>query len=214
MPCWWALAEESACPGPVLSVAKIARRGKFRLSPKWTAYDSTAASRTAVPARRGCQIVDAAVATSSKRPPTRVKVRPSWTWSQAVVGRRSRSWLQDGPGGAASPRSASAPEWSDVVDLDPVTTVGAVEQKELRIVRHGPPRIDVGLADLFPAARALVAHVKPLVAGDVLSTHVSGGPKAAVAPTRASDRPEQLRLREHRPPRWRSAFPPPCPRGR
>ena len=37
---------------------------------------------------------------------------------------------------------------SDVVDLDPVAAVGAIQQQQLGVVRHRAPSEDIGLGDL------------------------------------------------------------------
>ena len=58
-----------------------------------------------------------------------------------------------------------------MVDLYAIATVGAVKEQELRILRHRSPGVDVGLADLLATARALVAQLQPLVAGNVLAAH-------------------------------------------
>jgi hypothetical protein len=70
------------------------------------------------------------------------------------------------------PRCGSS--WAlDVVDLDPIAAVRTVEQEKLRVLRGRAPRVDVRLVHLLAAARALVAQLEPLVAGDVLPAHLA-----------------------------------------
>jgi hypothetical protein len=94
---------------------------------------------------------------------------------RVIVGLGSRSRPPAGRAGRTSlPTLVIGPELSDVVDLDPVAAVLAVEQEELRILRHRPPGVDVFLGDPLSAAGTLVAQLEPLVARDVLSAHVAG----------------------------------------
>src|SRR5687768_7696650 len=81
------------------------------------------------------------------------------------------------PATTATDPTATNPDRSDVVDSDAVASVRAVEEQQLRIVGDGTPRVHVRLRDLLAAAWALVAHVEPLVARNVLAPHQrrSGG---------------------------------------
>ena len=81
-----------------------------------------------------------------------------------------------------------------MVDLDAVAAVPAVEQQQLRILRHRAPSVDVGFSDLLAAARTFVAELEPLIARDVLAAHQrratgGGGSQPGLGPAGASDSP-------------------------
>ena len=62
-----------------------------------------------------------------------------------------------------------------MVDLDSLSAVGAVEEQQLGVLRHGAPGVDHLLADALAAVRALRPHLQPLVAWHVLAAHYSLG---------------------------------------
>src|SRR5689334_4729370 len=73
-----------------------------------------------------------------------------------------------------------------MVDLDPVSAVGAVDEQQLGILSHRAPGIHVALVQLLTAVGAFRTDLKPLVAGDVLTPHqCSSASASAVAPPRA-----------------------------
>lgn len=83
-----------------------------------------------------------------------------------IVGSNLVGGIPASVGEGARPRRRS-----DVVDLDPIATLGAVEEQELRVLGHRAPRVDHRLVQALAAMRALHAKVEPLVAGDVLAAH-------------------------------------------